>query len=300
MKITNLKFINNKELPQGSNEWLEVRSHYGMASEAAAVMEQSPWMPSSPLQLYEVKTGKVKVVVTEAMQRGTEFEPVARKALEMMMLCSFEPVVVTCEIDGVPLGASLDGYNQSKSLIVEIKIPMKGEKSKLWEILTEGNDLPIQYHLQTQQQLLVTGAKELILWIYDINTHSAIKQQIKPDAAIQQEIFEAWKKYWSYDGPPPAGEKDFITRKDDEWVSLATEWCEVHSQLDTLSTREKELRQSLIDISEDKSILGGGIRFKRSEGKGRISYAKIPELDDVDLELYRGKSIIKFYITEVK
>jgi putative phage-type endonuclease len=300
MKITDLQFIKDTDLPQGSDEWLEVRSRYGMASEAAAVLSKSPWMPGSPLQLYEVKHGIRKVFVSDAMKQGTKYEPIARESLEENMGIKFQPVVVLCNVNGVPMGASLDGYNKEKDIIAEIKIPMKGEESKLWEIMTSGKELPDQYDLQTQQQLLVTGAGQLIFWVYDIHNHSAVMQKIKPNPDRHDEIFKAWKKYYSYDGAPPAGEKDFTKRKDDEWITLAEEWRGIHSQLDTLNTREKEIRQELIDLSEGKSCTGGGVRFKRSEGKGRISYAKIPELKDVDLEDYRGKSIIKYYITEIK
>jgi putative phage-type endonuclease len=300
MKITDLQFIKDSDLPQGSDEWLETRSRYGMASEVPAALSKSPWMPASPLQLWEVKNGKREVFVTEAMKKGTKYEPIAREALEENMGVSFSPVVVLCHIDGIPIGASLDGWNGEKKIVAEIKIPMKGEDSKLWEIMTSGKDLPDQYDYQTQQQMLVTGAKQLIFWVYDIHNNSAVMQKIKPDLDKQKEIFTAWKKYYSYDGAPPAGEKDFKTRKDDEWITLAEEWRGIHSQLDTLTTREKEIRKQLIDLSDGSSCTGGGVRFKRSEGKGRISYAKIPELKGVDLEDYRGKSIIKYYITEIK
>jgi len=300
VNITDLQFIKDTDLPQGSKEWLEVRSRYGMASEAAAVLSKSPWMPGSPLQLWEVKNGKVEVFVSDAMKKGTKYEPIARESLEENMGIKFNPVVVLCNVDGVPMGASLDGWNEEKSIVAEIKIPMKGEDSKLWEIMTSGKDLPDQYDLQTQQQLLVTGAKQLIFWVYDIHNHSAVMQKIKPNPERHDEIFKAWQKYWSYDGMPPAGEKDLIAREDDEWINLADEWRGIHSQLDTLNAREKEIRQELIGLSDGKSCTGGGVRFKRSEGKGRISYAKIPALADVDLEQFRGKPIIKYYLTEIK
>ena len=300
MKVTDLQFIKDTDLPQGSKEWLALRSQYGMASEVSAALSKSPWMPATPLQLWEVKNGKREVFVSEAMKKGTKYEPIARESLEENMGIKFSPVVVVCHIDGIPIGASLDGWNGDKSIVAEIKIPMKGEDSKLWEIMTSGKELPDQYDLQTQQQLLVTGAKQLIFWVYDIHNHSAVMQKIVPNLDRHDEIFKAWKKYYSYDGAPPAGEKDFKPRKDDEWITLAEEWRSVHSQLDTLTAREKELRKELIEVSDGASCTGGGIRFKRSEGKGRVAYTKIPELKDVDLELYRGKPIIKYYITEIK
>ena len=189
MNITDLQFIKDSDLPQGSEEWLEVRSRYGMASEAAAVMCKSPWMPATPLQLWEVKNGNREVFVSEAMKQGTKYEPIARESLEENMGIKFAPIVVLCHIDGVPIGASLDGYNKEKSIVAEIKIPMKGEDSKLWEIMTSGKELPDQYDLQTQQQLLVTGAKQLIFWVYDIHNHSAVMQKIEPNPEKQKEIF---------------------------------------------------------------------------------------------------------------
>ena len=132
MKINNQTFIKNADLPHGSEKWLDLRRKFGMASECAAAMDCSPWMPKSPLQLWEVKNGITTIPVTPAMRHGTENESNARSALEMKMLCNFDPVVVTCDIDGVPMGASLDGYNKKKGIIAEIKVPVKGEQSSLW------------------------------------------------------------------------------------------------------------------------------------------------------------------------
>ena len=149
MNITDLQFIKDSDLPQGSKKWLEVRSRYGMASEVPAALSKSPWMPASPLQLWEVKNGKREVFVTEAMKKGTKYEPIAREALEENMGVSFSPVVVLCHIDGIPIGASLDGWNGEKKIVAEIKIPMKGEDSKLWEIMTSGKDVPDRDDYQT-------------------------------------------------------------------------------------------------------------------------------------------------------
>lgn len=300
---TNLTFIPEGDLPQGSDAWLELRAKYGMASEVPAALSKSPWMPASPLQLYEVKNGTRTIEVNEAMLRGTRLEPIAREALEEGLGISFDPVVVTCEIDGIPVGASLDGWNEEEEVIAEIKVPMKGMESTLWESLAKGGQLPSQYDYQTQQQLLVTGAKRLIFWVYDIDQNAGIMETIYSDPEKQAEIMKAWDSFWGYMNKgeaPPVGDKDLVHRDDNEWLILAEEWRTVHAQLAALQKREKELRQELIDLSDGQSSFGGGVRLKRSEGKGRISYAKIPELEGVDLETYRGKPIVKYYISETK
>jgi putative phage-type endonuclease len=303
MNKTNLVFYTEEQLPQGSQEWLAVRNLFGMASEVSAALGKSPWIPATPLQLYEVKTGLRKIEVNEAMLRGTRLEPAARAALELNMEIPFDQVVVTCEIDGIPVGASLDGWNEKESIIAEIKVPMKGEDSALWETMVKGGDLPSQYDYQTQQQLLVTGAERLVFWVYDHDTNAAVMQMIYPDLDKHAEIMSAWMSFWRYmdrGEMPPASEKDVVERDDADWMCTAKEWKDVHAQMDVLKVKEKELREELIELADNQSSSGGGVRLKRSEGKGRISYSKIPELKDVDLENFRGKPIVKYYITEIK
>ncbi len=68
------------QLQQGSPEWLAYRRAKRNASESAAVMGASPWM--TPYQLWLAKTGRQETVVTQAMQHGTDLEPLAREAYE--------------------------------------------------------------------------------------------------------------------------------------------------------------------------------------------------------------------------
>lgn len=68
------------QLVQGSAEWLAYRRSVRNASESAALLGLSPWM--TPYQLWRVKTGRFEPPVTQAMQRGTELEPLARQAYE--------------------------------------------------------------------------------------------------------------------------------------------------------------------------------------------------------------------------
>ncbi len=285
------------ELEQGTEEWLNFRKSHCMASEAPAVLEENPWFPMTQLQLWELKTGLKVVEVNEAMRRGSELEPRARKALEQAKGKKFPPCVVTREIDGIPLGASLDGFNK---VVLEIKIPKLGEKSQLWLRLMDGLSLPMQYQIQCQQQLLVTEAKELWFWVYDPISNKGIIQTILPDEKLQKKIIKGWKKFYPYlekGKAPPASKKDFVTRKDSEWLSTAKRWAVLNKKIAALAGEESILRDSLIALADDQSCEGGGIRFKRRVSKGRVSYTKIPELDGVDLEKYRSKSFVQYYIT---
>ena len=123
------------KLEQGSAEWLEHRKLYRNASETAAVMGESPWV--TPYQLWELRTGRREQETNYAMRRGSALEPAARAAYEALTGRVMQPRVV---VDG-EYSASLDGITFDGSLIVEIKAPLKGRDSKLWQAV-EAGDVP--------------------------------------------------------------------------------------------------------------------------------------------------------------
>ena len=124
-----MKIINNEDLPQGSQEWLDVRSKYGMASEVSALLGVSKWDPKTPLALWNIKNGITKVEVNYAMEHGNKYEDEARNMFEDDMGAKYPPVVVldnsmvipNKDEDIVPMGASLDGYREEDNTILEIK-----------------------------------------------------------------------------------------------------------------------------------------------------------------------------------
>ena len=73
-----MKIISNEDLPQGSQEWLDVRSKYGMASEVGALLGVSKWDPKTPLALWNIKNGITTVEVNYAMEHGNKYEDEAR------------------------------------------------------------------------------------------------------------------------------------------------------------------------------------------------------------------------------
>ena len=147
-----IKFFEDA-LPQRSPEWFEWRSKRGMASEAACVMGESSYEPTTWLQLYNLKLDDrhQAPLTTPAMQWGIDHEPdardwfVARHGIEIL------PCVVADEFrsqwtDGAEtivsefqLGASLDGES-GDGTPVEIKCPFKGIDSDLAEVATRELD----------------------------------------------------------------------------------------------------------------------------------------------------------------
>ena len=118
-----MKIIKNEDLPQGSQEWLDVRSKYGMASEVSALLGVSKWDPKTPLALWNIKNGITKVEVNYAMEHGNKYEDEARNMFEDDMGAKYPPVVVLDnsikdEDIQVPMGASLDGYREEDNTIL--------------------------------------------------------------------------------------------------------------------------------------------------------------------------------------
>src|SRR6185437_5018586 len=97
------------------------------ASETPVVMGVSPWQ--TPYQLWQQKLGLRDPTVTPAMLRGTELEPSARAAYEELTGRVMQPLVL---VDG-DYSASLDGITLAGDRLLEIKCPVKGSASTLWQ-----------------------------------------------------------------------------------------------------------------------------------------------------------------------
>ena len=166
-------------LSQGSPEWHAYRQSRRNASESAAVLGLSPWM--TPYQLWLVKTGSSETRVTHAMQRGTDLEPLARAAYEEQTGLIMQPLVL--EADGY--SASLDGMTLEGDLVLEIKCPLRGTRSDLWQDVQSGQ-VPAYYGIQVQHQLMVSGADTAHLWVFDGN--QGILHAIERDATVMERI----------------------------------------------------------------------------------------------------------------
>ena len=290
-----MKIIKDKDLPQGSQEWLDVRSKCGMASEVGALLGVSKWEPKTPLALWKIKNGEVKIETNFAMNHGNKYEDEARNMFEDDMGAVFEPVVVINDFDGIPIGASLDGYRESDNTILEIKCPLKGTASDLWKEVADTALLPEQYWLQCQQQMLVCNSSKLYFWVYDVKNTSGLLQVVVPHLKTQAKIVNAWTEYYSMD-KPEASTADVVENDDALWLKKAKEWREIQNVLMEMKATEDSLRKELIELSQGQSYIGGGVQLRCGTSKGRVNYKDIPQLSGVNLEDYRGDDVTKHYI----
>lgn len=272
------------KLAQGSPDWLEYRLKMRNASETAAVMGVSPW--TTPYQLWLLKTGRAVTTVTKAMQHGTDTEPAARAAYEEQTGNVMQPLVLQ---DGA-YSASLDGITFDQDLILEIKCPVRGTRSDLWQDVSAGA-VPEHYCLQVQHQLMVSGAQLAHLWIFD--GQRGLLHEIGRDDAVIERIKTAWDAFQVFmdtDTPPPLSDADTVQRGDLGWAVAAEAFASAKKAADAADLALTAARDALVKLAQHPREQGAGVAVTRFWKTGSVAYAKIPALQGLDLSQWRGKA----------
>ncbi|MGO0305930.1 YqaJ viral recombinase family protein [Endozoicomonas acroporae] len=144
---------------QGSPEWLTLRQNYFTASEAPAMMGDSPFTTRDQL-LHQKKTGSVPEV-TEFQQKkfdeGHAAEESVRPLADAIAGRPLFPTTGTVTIDGLPLLASFDGITFDNTLVFEHKLWNEKLVAQI-----EGEGIEPAYYWQLEQQLLVSGAERVL------------------------------------------------------------------------------------------------------------------------------------------
>ena len=162
--------------------------------------------------------------------------------------------------------ASLDGVTLGGDRVVAIKCPVKGRDSSLWRAVEAGR-LPEHYAWQVQHQLMVTQAKVADVFVFDGG--EGILFPVAPDTSTWPRIHAAWDQFMDFintKSPPPLGDRDTRLRDDPEWLSAAAAYLELRMEHEKLSLSVTRL-------------------WKR----GNVEYKRVPALEGVDLEVYRGR-----------
>jgi putative phage-type endonuclease len=272
------------KLVQGTQEWHDHRAKSRNASETPAVLGVSPWQ--TPYQLWLLKTGRAEQKVTPAMQRGTELEPAARAAYELQTGNIMEPLVL---VDG-NYSASLDGITLAGDVILEVKCPYKGEASTLWQSVVAGV-VPEYYGWQIEHQLMVAGAQRAHLWIFDGTQGLLLEVAARTDR--WQEIHSAWDgfmKHLESDTPPALSERDTRARDDEVWRQAAQRFLDAKRQAEVSAVKLDEAKAALVSLASHPSESGGGVSVSQFWKCGNVEYKRVPALQGVDLEAYRGPS----------
>ncbi len=184
--------MNNINLDQNTQEWLNMRKGFIGGSDTPSIMCVSPWR--TPLQLWEEKLGICTPDQAEKayiFDKGHRYEIIARNKFEMQIGYDIPPQIVQHDqIDFCRV--SLDCFNRSKGFVGEIKFM----GAEAWQLLRDKQIVPDHYYPQVQYQLLATGFKKN--YFVGINDNKEIAfTTVRPDIEYIKKMVNWCSYFWN-------------------------------------------------------------------------------------------------------
>lgn len=283
------KFINCR---QRSPEWFAWRKDKISASNAAAAMGLSQF--ETPLMLYNRLQSDKKLEPTEAMDRGIKLEPEARKWAENQLGMEFPE---SCAEDGqlTWLIASLDGYNPTQNVAIEVKcMGKKGHHEASLGVVK-----PV-YFPQLQCQMQVYNLDWMYYIAYDPEEGGEIIKVQRDDKFIEKMLpmlADFRQRLISFLPPDPMDKDldDLSTNR--EAFDIGLELAEIQTRAKMDEMKEKTLRARLKEICNGRSCKVGDFRFVKFSRRGTVDYSLIPELQNVPLDKFRRPNVESWRFT---
>ena len=297
MKVVNVS--------QRSPEWQLWRSQGVSASEAAIIMDRSPY--KTPWRLWAEKTGLVleqSLDNNPLIRAGVQQEPAALQHFEEKHGVLLLPICG--ESERYPLlRASFDGLSEDNEP-VEIKCPH--ESTFVDVVLNREQSVAYQlYGCQVQQQLLVAEAERGFLCFYQAG--QTVEFAIQRDDNFIRALIETAMAFWSAvkfgKEPNKDPERDLFLPKGPvelQWQQLAASYRQntlrmddLKAQLKALDGQQGDLEQSLVGLMGDYlAAEHSGVRVNRFQMQGSIDYKAalqtlLPEVSETALASYRKK-----------
>ena len=183
------------QLIQGSKEWSTHRSNFFNASDAPAMMGCSPYKTRTQL-LQEIHTGitpEVDIATQRRFDEGHRIEALARPLAEAIIGMELYPVTGS---EG-KFSASFDGLTMCETVAFEHKT-LNAELLACLGVGCEGRDLPPQYQVQMEQQLMVSGAEKVLFMASKWQGDDLIEERhcwYLPDMELRAQIIAGWEQF---------------------------------------------------------------------------------------------------------
>lgn len=178
---------------QGSPEWHDHRTKTFNASELARAMGIDPngrkrtdLIKNRALGLEDEFSDYVRERVIEP---GHEIEAAARAIIEARIGCSLYPVTLAGDLNGLQIGASLDGITADDSTTFECK----RRNAELWDSVAAGV-IPEGYHPQCEQGLLLSGAEVCLFTVSDGTDEGTIYCEYRSRPDLRARIEPTWRQ----------------------------------------------------------------------------------------------------------
>ncbi|AOV18713.1 hypothetical protein BJI67_15830 (plasmid) [Acidihalobacter aeolianus] len=260
-------------LVQGTPEWLLWREDRFQSSEAPMIMGLSPF--KTAYRLWQEKTKQVPPLPPHpGMIRGLQEEPIAREHREFQTLIETPPACLECELEGLRLGASLDGYAarpNARHLLREIKAPANPDH----EAALAGF-IPKKYRDQMEHQALVICTAfscdirdleaEYVSWRPGHPKGEMAVVPFEPNPDRWKQLIKAYHVFQQHldDGTEPLG---------DAFLAAAWVWRQANEAHDDAKFAVEQARQLIIEAMPDgvDRNEGGGVLVTRSTRVGSLN-----------------------------
>ena len=288
-------------------KWLENRQNGIGSSDSAAIWGVSPYKTAQ-----DILKDKCSEIIDEpsnfAMNKGNELEPISREQfaarynMEHDTDEDFMPKNVFME-DLPFMMASLDGASRDLKVIIECKYQGKENHANVAKGIVQPH-----YLVQVKHQLLVSGAeKAFLVSINDAATKDINYTEITLDEKWAKQHIKKCSEFWARvleyragnkKAMPETTAKDWVeVEGDSPLVRLAEKYRQYKAELDILTKNMETVKEEIMKNKPDHPrVRVGALNIMLIEKKGNVIYKNIPELKNVDLEKYRGKSTTYYKI----
>ncbi len=277
------------DLIQRSPEWFKWRRAHLGASEASAVIGVSPW--KTPLELYHEKiSDQVELDNSNfAMRRGVELEPLALAKFEAETGYLMTPAVKVHPIYKW-MSASLDGLELEAACAVEIKSPGRADHELALKGIVPEKYIPQLQHIMEVCQLT---------WMYYmsyVSDSDFIIFKVNKDNDYTAKLIAAELEFWKRiqdRNPPEPTDRDFEEISSLQWICAKNRWRDLQDEKSDIERREKELREEIVKLADNRSAYGAGLKLTKYIRKGTVDFESLVKDklgEDFDKEPYRKPS----------
>lgn len=181
-------------IEQGSDDWLANRDKSFNASDLACAMGIDPNGRKRSDLVRQYATG-IKVEVSEYVEEkvfgnGKRVEALARPIIEARIGAGLYPEVFGGELDGMILGASLDGLTMDEERLFECK----SRNADLFASVSNGA-IPEGYKPQLEQCMMLSGATKALFTVSDGTEEGTIVCEYESDPELRAKIGPTWKQF---------------------------------------------------------------------------------------------------------
>lgn len=85
--------------------------------------------------------------------------------------------------------------------------------------------------------------------------------------------------------------QNYVVRND-VWINKAQELFNLQESIKRLEQQASIVKEELSKLSKNKPSCGGGFIYEMIPRKGSVDYAKVPQLQGVDLDQYRKEDVV--------